>query len=174
MPVETFDYIDSLDPNNPAGFDSVSDGDDHIRGIKSAIKSTFPNITEAVTATAEDLNKISAFAATGNGVFASLKYNGSSIMYGHNIASVQAVSANSYRINFSQPTDGFDNHYSVQLTVIATNGRPVIGMVTDQRPNYVDFSVKELDGSNWIDPIAPIGFYMTMVDMIQTEANANP
>ena len=173
MTVETVTFISDLDQNNPAGGDSIAEGDDHIRNIKKAIQSTFPNINEAVTTTAEDLNKISDFVSGGNGVFASVKFNGTSIMYGHNVSSVNVLNNGAYRINFDSPTDGFDNHYAVQLSVIATNGRLVAGCITDQRDTYVDFTAKELNGNNWEIPVGPIGFYMTMVDMIQTEANAN-
>jgi hypothetical protein len=174
MTVETVTFISDLDQNNPAGGDSIAEGDDHIRNIKKAIQATFPNINEAVTTTAEDLNKLSDFVSGGNGVFASCKFNGTNLMYGHNVSSINVMSNAAYRINFVQPTDGFDHHYAVQLTMIATNGRPVIGQITDQRDSYVDFTARELSGSSdWVTPSGPLGFYMTMVDMIQTEANAN-
>lgn len=174
MTVESVTYISDLDVNNPAGGDSISQGDDHIRNIKKSIKNTFPNVSEPVTATAEEINKISDFAASGNGVFASMKWNGSTLMYGHNIASVNPMGTTGYRVNFIQPTDGFDHHYGVQVTPIATNGRFVIMCVTDQRSDYVEFSVSESpDGNIWQAPVGPCGFYMTMVDMIQTESNAN-
>ena len=173
MTVESVTYINDLDVNNPSGGDSISEGDDHIRNIKKSIKNTFPNVNEPVTATAEDLNKMTDFAATGNGVFASCKFNGTTMMYGHNVSSINVLNTGAYRINFNQPTDGFDHHYAVQLTMIATNGRPVIGQVTDQRDTYVDFTATELNGASWGAPAGPLGFYMTMVDMIQTEANAN-
>jgi len=51
-------YIDSLDENNPAAGDNVSEGDDHIRGIKNTIKKTFPNINGAVNASDEELNYV--------------------------------------------------------------------------------------------------------------------
>ncbi len=173
MTVESVTHINDLDVNNPAGGDSISEGDDHIRNIKKSIKNTFPNVSEPVTATAEEINRISDFAASGNGVFASCKWNGTTLMYGHNVSSVNVLNTGQYRINFNQPTDGFDNHYAVQLTMIGTNGRPVVGSVTDQRDNYVDVTAIELNGSSWGAPVAPLGFYLTMVDMIQTEANAN-
>ena len=173
MTVEAVTFISDLDVNNPSGGDSISEGDDHLRNIKKAIKSTFPNVNEAVTATAEDLNKMSNFASTGNGVFASCKWNGASLMYGHNISSVQQSGPKRYLVNFTQPTDGFDNHYAVQVTPVATNSRAVVAMVTDQRDNYVQVDMWEFDGTTWGDPASPLGFYMTMTDMIQTEANAN-
>jgi hypothetical protein len=174
MTVESVTNISDLDINNPAGGDSISEGDDHLRNIKRAIKNTFPNITDPVTATAEDLNKMTDFASTGNGVFASLKWNGQTIMYGHNISSVVPMGTTAYRVNFKQPTDGFDHHYALQITPIATNARFVIMCVTDQRSDWAEFSVTESpDGNTWGPPSGPCGFYMTMVDMIQTEANAN-
>ena len=152
MTVESVTYINDLDVNNPSGGDSISEGDDHIRNIKKSIKNTFPNVNEPVTATAEDLNKMTDFAATGNGVFASCKHNGTTMMYGHNVSSINVLNTGAYRINFNQPTDGFDHHYAVQLTMIATNGRPVIGQVTDQRDTYVDFTaIWELNGASWGD-----------------------
>jgi hypothetical protein len=43
--LETFNYLDSLVPANPTVSDGVVNGDDHIRGIKLALKNTFPNIS---------------------------------------------------------------------------------------------------------------------------------
>ena len=57
MPVETFDKIDSLNASNPVGAtDPKSQGDDHIRGIKSTLLATFPNIAGAVTLTHTQIN----------------------------------------------------------------------------------------------------------------------
>ena len=38
MPIEQFDNIDDLDPLNPLDDDPVSEGDDHLRGIKNALQ----------------------------------------------------------------------------------------------------------------------------------------
>ena len=56
VPLETAPFIDGLDPANPAGSDRIFQGDDHIRLIKAALKSTFPNLTGPVTATQDALN----------------------------------------------------------------------------------------------------------------------
>ena len=58
MPVETFNHIDSLVTTNPTATDNVSEGDDHIRGIKTTLKNTFPNVTGAVTPTQTELNYV--------------------------------------------------------------------------------------------------------------------
>ena len=45
MTVESAVYINTLDATLPTGADNRSEGDDHIRLVKGAIKATFPNIT---------------------------------------------------------------------------------------------------------------------------------
>lgn len=61
MGLETGTYVSDLNTSNPAAGDSVAQGDDHIRLLKTTIKNTFPNINGAVGATDEDL------AALGDG-----------------------------------------------------------------------------------------------------------
>jgi microcystin-dependent protein len=56
MALESGTYIDSLVATNPTGTDDRSQGDDHLRLIKSTVLNTFPNITGAVTATQAELN----------------------------------------------------------------------------------------------------------------------
>ena len=51
-------YIDDLVATNPAAGDDVSEGDDHIRGIKNVLKTTFPNIDGAVTPTDTEINYV--------------------------------------------------------------------------------------------------------------------
>ena len=51
-------YIDDLVATNPAAGDNVSEGDDHIRGIKNVLKTTFPNIDGAVTPTDTEINYV--------------------------------------------------------------------------------------------------------------------
>ncbi len=58
MGIETFNYIDSLNTANPTSTDNVSEGDDHIRGIKTALKNTFPSLDGAVNATDTELNYV--------------------------------------------------------------------------------------------------------------------
>lgn len=58
MTVESVSYIDDLNPSYPAAGDPKSEGDDHIRNIKTAIRATFPNITSAMTCSESELNVI--------------------------------------------------------------------------------------------------------------------
>ena len=63
MALESGSFISDLNPANPAGTDNRSQGDDHIRLIKSTLKNTFPNVNGAVTATDEQLNAVAAAGA---------------------------------------------------------------------------------------------------------------
>jgi hypothetical protein len=54
--IESATYIKQLDSANPGGADLLVTADDHIRLIKSVLKSTFPNLDSAVTATPTQLN----------------------------------------------------------------------------------------------------------------------
>lgn len=64
MPIESsFSTIADLNASYPTGTDYRKDGDNHIRGIKLAVKQTFANINAAVTASDEDLNYITGIAA---------------------------------------------------------------------------------------------------------------
>lgn len=58
MALESATYINGLVTTNPPGSDPLSDADGHLRLLKSTIKTTFPNITGAVTVTQAQLNNI--------------------------------------------------------------------------------------------------------------------
>ena len=54
MTVETItNGIEDLDPNFPAGTDPVSEGDNHVRNIKTALDLSFPNTSGAWNTTSE-------------------------------------------------------------------------------------------------------------------------
>ena len=66
MGLESVTYISDLDGSNPPGGDPKSQGDDHIRNIKTGILNSFPNITGAVTATQAQINALSSMAGGGS------------------------------------------------------------------------------------------------------------
>ena len=60
MTVESASYISQLDFSLPAAGDQKSEGDDHIRTIKTVLKTQFPNFsTTAIAATAAEVNYLS-------------------------------------------------------------------------------------------------------------------
>ena len=56
MALESSTYINGLVASNPTSSDNISDGDNHIRLLKSTIKATFPNVTGAVSGTHTAIN----------------------------------------------------------------------------------------------------------------------
>jgi trimeric autotransporter adhesin len=56
MALESTTYISGLVVTNPTSSDNISDGDNHIRLLKSTVKATFPNVTGAVTGTHTAIN----------------------------------------------------------------------------------------------------------------------
>lgn len=67
MSVESASYINQLNESNPTSSDLKSEGDNHIRLLKSTLKTTFPNVTGAVTATHTELNSIGSKLSTSGG-----------------------------------------------------------------------------------------------------------
>lgn len=64
MTVETVTYIDDFNASYPDGGDSKSEGDNHIRNLKTGIKNTFQNINGAVTTTQDELNILDGATVT--------------------------------------------------------------------------------------------------------------
>lgn len=56
MTIETGNYISALNASYPDGSDAKSEGDNHIRFVKTKVKETFPNVSGAVTPTHTVLN----------------------------------------------------------------------------------------------------------------------
>ena len=57
MTVESASYISQLDPTYPTAGDPKSEGDNHLRLVKTVLKTQFPNFgTNAITATAAEVN----------------------------------------------------------------------------------------------------------------------
>lgn len=59
MPVESATYISQLNPSYPDGAENVSDGDNHVRLMKSVLQGQFTSLgAAAVTKTAAELNSV--------------------------------------------------------------------------------------------------------------------
>lgn len=86
MGLETGTYVNDLEASNPLGSDDRKEGDNHLRLIKSVLKTTFPNAsksyrfpTTALSATAtvnvvfpDDQNKLFPVNATGGSITVNL------------------------------------------------------------------------------------------------------
>ena len=65
MPLESVTHISDLNQSNPPGTDSKNQGDDHMRNIKLALRTDFPNINGVVNATPAQLNAVIAGTVDG-------------------------------------------------------------------------------------------------------------
>jgi hypothetical protein len=66
MSVEVVTTINTLDATFPTSTDPRSEGDDHIRNIKLAVKTTFPNVAGVVSVSHTDLNNITTTQAVAD------------------------------------------------------------------------------------------------------------
>jgi hypothetical protein len=76
MSLELFGFIKDLVASNPLGTDPKSEGDDHLRGLKSTLKAQFSGFTQgkAITLTEDQINSRHALTAD-NATNASLAAN---------------------------------------------------------------------------------------------------
>lgn len=58
MPIESAQYINTLQPDWPQGVDPEADGDDHIRMVKQVLQNTFPALDAPVTGTPTQINDL--------------------------------------------------------------------------------------------------------------------
>ena len=64
MALESVTHISDLNASNPTIGDGLTEGDDHIRNIKTALKTDLPNINGVVSASDEDLSACENFEET--------------------------------------------------------------------------------------------------------------
>lgn len=74
MPLESVTHISDLVATNPTSTDPKSEGDNHLRNIKTALKTDFPNISGPVTKTHTQLNN--ALDKTGDTMTGTLNVGG--------------------------------------------------------------------------------------------------
>lgn len=63
MTVESAVYLNTLDATLPTGADTVFEGDDHIRLLKTVLQATFPYLTAPVLVTQTEINFLSGLAS---------------------------------------------------------------------------------------------------------------
>ena len=99
MALESFSFISSLNASNPVhATDQVSQGDDHIRGVKLSLLNSFPNINAAVNFTPTEANRLvglNGLTGTGN-LVASISPTFTGTLSAAAIAVSGAVTAISY------------------------------------------------------------------------------
>jgi hypothetical protein len=131
MPVETATYIADLDATYPAADEDVEKGDDHLRLIKSVLKSSFTGITGAVTATHTELNRVVGLTSQAEERGRRGVADGYCDLDSSNLVPVARISAVFARLDVAQVfteipafnggTSGVSAPFSVDSTYLVTN-----------------------------------------------------
>ena len=191
MPIESANYINQLVPSQPQGGESISEGDDHLRVIKNAVKQSFPNINSAVTSTPAQLNKVGQMAGDiealkgtvgdlDSGVHGNVascywnpQYN-PKLVYGHNVRDVVKDSnfPDQTKINFITPLESLPGggniagHYGFSVTPVSATGAPTIVTVVAQTASHVNFLAWHFINNTWTTITGTeLAFSFTCVDM---------
>ena len=143
MTVETATYISDLNPLFPGSADLKSEGDDHMRLTKSVIKTTFPNITGAVTATQAGLNSASSVASSGT-------FPGVPITGVTNITASGTVTATTFSGAATDATKLPLSGGTITGALIVNNGTANANILTVQNTGaYAYFAVDSSTGSSF-------------------------
>ena len=128
MALETATYISGLVAVNPLSTDPKSQGDDHLRLIKSVLLNSFPGVSGAVTATHTELNYVagvtSGIQAQINAITAQLS-GGSAIALNSVAAATNTatIGNGANQINWNWTLTGASGKgFNVSETAAATNG----------------------------------------------------
>jgi hypothetical protein len=187
MAAESAGYIHQLNKNAPQGGESISEGDDHLRVIKTAITGTFPEVKGAVTSSHTDLNAVSglitdvadvkaevdALDKTAHGNVASCYWNPTfnpKLAYGHNVADVIVNPADpngmQTKILFAPGTMDGDPHYAFNLTPVNGTGQATNITVVGVADDHISFLSWQLVGGTWTAiPATELGFSLMVTDM---------
>jgi len=156
MGYEAATYINQLVATNPVdGSDKYADGYLHIRNIKTALKNTFPNVSEPLTATQAALNAYAGLTATAeelnkmDGVTATA----AEINYLSGVTSVIQTQLDSKRsaLTFQSKTDAFNAaagfRYGCYTT--ATLGKTVTLPASASANDTIVFHARKSGTNNW-------------------------
>ena len=154
MAIETFEFIDDLNAANPTATDNVSEGDDHLRGLKTTLKNTFPNVTGAINATEAELNILDGVTSTA----AELNILDGVTATAAELNILDGVTATTAELNY---VDGVTSNIQTQLDNIDTD---LLNDTTPQLGGNLDTQSFTVDGRD----VSTDG---TKLDTVATSAN---
>ena len=138
MGLETGSHINSLDVNNPASTDGLSQADDHFRFIKSTIKNTFPNIAGPVTCSPAELNVLDGFTGTTADINKIAAFTGS-------IADLNVLSGHATEF---EHVVGVTSAIQTQLDTLTSEKAPIANAVFTGSPNAQGLVIRNSSQSN--------------------------
>ena len=128
MTIESAIYLNTLNDDYPEGSSAKSEGDNHIRQLKTVLQATFPNVTGAIAATDSDLGATAGAGTTGATAFK---------------VATQAASSNS---TLAASTA------QVQLAILAASG--ISAVLPGQTSNERKFLRTDGTNASWaFDPV---------------------
>ena len=131
MALESATYISGLVTTNPTGSDSISQGDDHIRLIKTVLKNSLPNVTTATTPLVSVTHAIQSSTST----FRSDTYIDTGWSITHNKISTTStlyVHVDGMNDVFSAWDGGSDHQYT-DIRLSNTSGTLIVGTTDNIR-----------------------------------------
>ena len=144
MALETGTYIDDLNTANPVGAtDPKSAGDDHLRLIKSVLKSTFPNATEAFYFEAVLSSKTGAYSVVVGNARSLVPCDASG--GGFTVTLPAAATAGSGFVVTVIKTDSA----ATIVTIDGSGSETINGALTQTMIRQYDSMTLWSDGSNW-------------------------
>ena len=148
MALESATYISGLVTTNPTGSDSISQGDDHIRLIKTVLKNSLPNVTTATTPVVSVTHAIQATTST----FRSDTYIDTGWSITHNKISTTStlyVHVDGMNDVFSA-WDGTGSHQYTDIRLSNTSGTLIVGTTDNIRVGDIkDLVPSGLSSCEW-------------------------
>jgi len=149
MALESSTFINGLVASNPTSSDNISDGDNHIRLLKSTVKATFPNVTGAVSGTHTDINSaVTAANAATNANTAStiVKRDGSGNFTAGTVTAALTGNATGNVTGNVSGSAGTADRWTTARTI--TLGGDLIGNVSIRGDANVTLNAQVLDNSH--------------------------
>src|SRR5574340_358414 len=151
MTVETATYISDFNTAKPDETDPKSEGDNHLRLIKSVLQSTFPNVAGAVTPTHTQLNTVPNLAPvasptlTGTPAAPTAATSGQCLVLtyaGATTIKLPATPSLGNRVGIGVANSRTDN-------VVQRNGKPIMGLAEDMTITdpYAAFELVYIDAT---------------------------
>ena len=162
MAIETFEFIDDLNAANPTATDNVSEGDDHLRGLKTTLKNTFPNVTGAINATETELNYVDGVTSAIQTQLNAKETADATIVKDADIGStVQAYDADTAKTDTAQEWTSQQNFNATTLTFDATQDWDLttnqVCKLTLTANTTFDAPTNQVDGSVYVITIIQDG-----------------
>jgi hypothetical protein len=137
MTVESVTYISDLNPSYPAAGDVLTEGDDHIRNIKTALKTnTFPNISGQVTLTHTQINDADLLSANQT-------ISGNKTLTGANVLATGTITVTKNKLVSSVGTTLYYMPMKAVRITSPGSGSPTVS------PNTLGVTVARNSAGNW-------------------------